>query len=201
MITWLNDAEHLQGAPVAADHWIATEIVGVMRRKLSPIGDQRGSFTELWRASQTPAPGVDGMAQANLSRSRAGVLRGMHFHRRQADLWIVVEGRAIAATTDLRRLARDGPVSVTSQVTEMATGDALYIPSLVAHGFWALADLTLMYLVSTEYDGTDEHGFAWNDPDAAIGWPAGEPIVSDRDRANPTLAELARTWDQHSDVR
>jgi dTDP-4-dehydrorhamnose 3,5-epimerase len=165
------------------------------------MSDQRGSFTELWRASHTSGLEAEDFVQANLSRSREGVLRGMHFHRRQADLWVLIEGRALAASTDLRSLSAGGAGSVVSQLVELAAGDALYIPSLVAHGFWALEDAALLYLVSREYDGTDEYGFAWNDPDAAIAWPTGEPIMSDRDRNNPSLAEVARQWGQHSSSR
>jgi dTDP-4-dehydrorhamnose 3,5-epimerase len=189
------------GEIVAVDMWVATAIPGVVRRAASSIPDQRGSFMELWRASQSGALAAPGMVQANLSRSRAGVLRGMHFHRRQADLWVVIDGRAMAATTDLRSLSSGDAARVASQVIEMVPGDALYIPPIVAHGFWALDDLVLLYLVSREYDGTDEHGFAWDDPDAAIAWPSGEPMLSDRDRSNPKLAELAARWAQHSVAR
>lgn len=137
--------------------------------------------------------GLDGerFVQSNLSRSRSGVLRGMHFHRNQADLWVLAEGRALAATTDLRPLLTDPNGKANSQLLELRPGDQLYIPRLVAHGFWALEDMALVYLVSNEYDGSDEHGFAWNDPQAAIEWPAGQPILSDRDRRNPPLSQVA----------
>jgi dTDP-4-dehydrorhamnose 3,5-epimerase len=116
----------------------------------------------------------------------------MHFHYRQADLWILLEGRALAATTDLRGLAGKGSVELRSQVIELTPGDSLYIPRLVAHGFWAIEETLLLYLVSNGYDGTDEHGFAWNDAAAAIAWPTGEPIVSERDAANNALTEVIR---------
>ena len=138
------------------------------------------------------------MVQANLSRSRAGALRGMHFHLRQSDLWLLVDGRAVAAVTDVRRALRGG--APTSEIIELNVGDALFIPALVAHGFLALTDMALVYLVSNEYDGTDEHGFAWDDPAAAIGWPRTPSIVSDRDRANPTLAGLISTLRQREQI-
>jgi dTDP-4-dehydrorhamnose 3,5-epimerase len=72
---------------------------------------------------------------------------------------------------------------------ELASGDAVLIPAGVAHGFLALEPLQLAYLVTTEYDGTDEHGFAWDDPAVAIPWPNPAPVLSDRDRGNPVLAE------------
>jgi dTDP-4-dehydrorhamnose 3,5-epimerase len=189
-----------------APAWQETEIGGVLRRSVAPIADSRGSFMELWRASLTAGLDEQPFVQSNLSRSREGVLRGMHFHRRQSDLWLLVDGRALAATTDLRPLLDGGDAggeaaTVTSQVVELMPGDALFIPRLVAHGFWALEDTKLMYLVTNEFDGTDEHGFAWNDPLAAVDWPDGQPILSERDSANPTLAELVARAAQQSPER
>lgn len=170
--------------------WQATPIAGVFRRKVPVFGDERGEFMELWRASLTDPLGGEQFVQGNVSRSRTGVLRGMHFHRRQADVWVLLEGRAIAATTDLRPMVAGGGGHPLSQVITLDPGDTLYLPRLVAHGFWALEPVTLIYFVSNEYDGTDEHGFAWNDPDAGIAWPAGDPVLSERDLANPRLADV-----------
>jgi dTDP-4-dehydrorhamnose 3,5-epimerase len=190
--------------------WQPTAIGGVLHRQSVPIADSRGSFSELWRASLTTGLDAAAFVQANLSRSRPGVLRGMHFHRHQSDLWILIEGRALAATTDLRGLLgeRSGPDAgamtgdeVASQVVELMPGSELFIPPLVAHGFWALEETALMYLVTNEFDGTDEHGFAWDDPRAALNWPVGEPILSDRDLANPTLSELVARAAQQSSTR
>jgi dTDP-4-dehydrorhamnose 3,5-epimerase len=176
--------------------WEPTAIEGVMRRSAPRFEDQRGAFSELWRESLTAQLGNERFVQANLSRSRAGVLRGMHFHRRQVDLWVLIEGRAIVANTDLRPLfdptsgdASDRPIQ--SQILNLEPGDGLYIPRLVAHGFWAPEDMALIYLVSNEYDSSDELGFAWNDPAVGIDWPSQAPTLSERDRANPSLNEAA----------
>lgn len=171
-----------------ANDWQPTDIEGVWRRRSVEYPDERGSFMELWRCSLTDPLQTSAMVQANLSRSRAGVLRGMHFHLRQDDLWLLIQGRAIAATTDVRPALEGGKAR--SQTIEMIAGDALYIPSGVAHGFRALTDMALVYLVSNEYDGTDELGFAWDDSEAAINWPVAPAIVSDRDRSNPSLRTL-----------
>jgi dTDP-4-dehydrorhamnose 3,5-epimerase len=183
---------------VTVEDWRPTTIEGVVLRRNVERLDERGSFTELWRASLTRPLTAEPMVQANLSHSHAGVLRGMHFHLRQADLWMLVEGTAVAAVTDVRPALRGG--RPTSEIIEMSVGDALFIPAQVAHGFLALTDMALVYLVSNEYDGTDEHGFAWNDPDAAISWPATPEIISDRDRANPTLRELITTLGQDAQI-
>lgn len=166
--------------------WLSTSLPGVLRRTLVAHQDARGSFTELWRATWTEGLATTPFVQANLSRSSVGVLRGMHFHRRQTDLWLLVEGRAFVASVDLRAGAREGPVA--SETFEMAPGEAVVIPPMVAHGFYAIDPIALIYLVTVEYDGSDEHGFAWDDPRAAIQWPSLEPILSERDASNPPLS-------------
>jgi dTDP-4-dehydrorhamnose 3,5-epimerase len=154
--------------------------------------DERGSFGELWRAGDFPA---ERFVQANLSTSAAGVLRGLHFHRRQDDLWVVADGRALVALVDVRPiLAGSGGAVV--ETRELSSDEWVFIPSGVAHGFLALAPLQLIYLVTNEYDGSDELGFAWDDPAVAVPWPTppdsadGRPNLSGRDGANPSLAGL-----------
>ena len=168
--------------------WERTTIDGVWRRSNVAIADDRGSFTELWRSTLSAPLGAAQMVQANLSRSVAGVLRGMHFHERQSDLWLLIDGEATAVVTDLRGALAGG--SVRSEALPMTSGDALFIPPLVAHGFLATTDIALVYLVTNEYDGTDEQGFAWDDADAGIVWAQAPTVVSDRDRANPPLRDV-----------
>ena len=67
---------------------------------------------------------------------------------------------------------------------------ALYIPKGVAHGFFAEEDVHLQYLVDEYFTGSDEFGIAWDDPAVGIDWPGSDPILSDRDRSNPTLEEV-----------
>lgn len=170
------------------DGWVERPLGGVVRRTLPALDDARGTFRELWRDSWTSPLGTDPFVQSNISRSRAGVLRGLHFHLRQADMWVVLEGSAHVSLVDIRgRMGgRTEPPLAFSEV--LGPGEAIVIPEGVAHGLWALELVALLYLVTNEYDGTDEHGFAWNDPGAAAEWPTGQPILSDRDRAAPSLA-------------
>ena len=155
--------------------------------------DARGAFRELWRAKAFP--GRD-FVQANLSSSAAGVLRGLHLHRRQDDLWIVAAGRALVALVDVRPLLDGTGPGPLVETRELGPDEWVVIPTGVAHGFLALEPLELIYLVTNEYDGSDELGFAWDDPAVAVPWPAlpvtadGRPILSDRDLANPSLADL-----------
>src|SRR6266571_2677395 len=161
-------------------------IPGVIVRDPAPHSDERGSFVETFRQSWLPSVAPP-MIQSNLSRSRAGVLRGMHFHLRQSDWWVVLEGSAMVVLFDLRGFL--GPGWQKIAVTASAGLTGIYIPPGVAHGFLARSDMTLQYLVDADYDGSDELGFAWDDPEAAIGWSTSDPVLSDRDRASPALAE------------
>ncbi|MGK2851929.1 MAG: dTDP-4-dehydrorhamnose 3,5-epimerase family protein [Candidatus Limnocylindrales bacterium] len=168
--------------------------------------DSRGSFRELWKASTFGAidPATAGapsirtprFVQANLSASAAGVLRGLHFHRHQLDHWIVSSGRAFVALVDVRPMLADPTAAPIIETRELVADEWVDIPTGVAHGFLALEPLELIYLVTNEYDGTDELGFAWDDPLAAVDWPTipettdGRPILSERDQTNPSLPEL-----------
>lgn len=180
----------------------ADGLAGVIWGRLTVHADERGSFREIWRRSTYPA--LEEMAtgrpdaafvQANISSSAAGVLRGMHYHRRQLDHWVVLSGRALVALVDVRAAA-EGAGQAAIETRELSGDETVSIPVGVAHGFLALEALQLMYLVTNEYDGTDELGFAWDDPAVAISWPTVNgkvPILSERDQRNPTLRELFAT--------
>ena len=186
-----------------------SSIEGVRFGAVARHADARGSFRELWRASafptltsaETGAPegSEPRFVQANLSTSARGVLRGLHYHRHQLDYWVVASGRALVALVDVRPVLAglgDRPIVETH---ELPTDDWVIIPARVAHGFLALEPLDMLYLVTNEFDGADELGFAWDDPAVGVPWPAfagtpdGRPILSDRDKTNPPLAKLVAT--------
>jgi len=169
-----------------------SSLPGVTYGSIARHADERGSFRELWRADDFPG---ERFVQANLSSSATGVLRGLHLHRRQDDLWVVADGRAFVALVDIRPLLRrSGAARVETRV--LGADEWVVIPTGVAHGFLAIEPLQLIYFVTNAYDGSDELGFAWDDPAVAVAWPAlpgtpdGRPILSGRDGANPLLAEL-----------
>lgn len=180
----------LYGEAMPGQEWVSTAIEEVFRRRLVAHGDERGTFSELWRTGWTNALSSEPFVQSNLSRSKAGVLRGMHFHLRQDDLWVVVDGSAVVGLADLRSATADPLWRPQVELLDFVSGDALFIPARVAHGFYAPGDLSLVYFVTREFDGSDEHGFAWDDPLAAIPWPVTDPILSARDRANPALQDV-----------
>ena len=179
-------------------------IAGVRWGRSVRHADARGGLAEIWRASgltdldpeRAGLPDAH-VVQANLSVSAAGVLRGLHLHRRQLDRWYIAAGRAVVALVDIRPVLVSPEASPIVEMREAEADAWVEIPAGVAHGFLAVKPLTLVYLVTNEYDGTDELGFAWDDADAAISWPSvpatadGLPILSDRDRANPSLRDLA----------
>jgi dTDP-4-dehydrorhamnose 3,5-epimerase len=129
------------------------------------------------------------MLQANRADRRAGAIVGLHFHLHQADYWYVPFGQARVVLHDLR----------TGSPTERATetfdlgGDqhpGAFIPPGVAHGFASLTDATITYLVDGYYNAADELGVAWDDPEIAADWGVTNPVLSERDSANPKRAEI-----------
>ena len=151
-------------------------IEGIERIPLRRFADERGWFVELRRESTVPKPTL----QTNLSFSRAGVIRGLHYHERgQDDLFACVQGMARVVVLD-----RESGETFTEDI-----GDdnlvALYIPGRYAHGFEALSDCLFLYHVTEEYDPTDpdEHEVPWDDPRVKHLWSTQSPILSERDAA------------------
>jgi dTDP-4-dehydrorhamnose 3,5-epimerase len=166
----------------------STLIAGVYTVDMKVFGDTRGFFFETYRKSWIP--GGREMVQGNCSFSSAGVLRGLHYHLKQADLWSVPMGAVRAVLYDFRS---NSPTRGASQIVEMGQDNrvSLYIPKGVAHGFLALKDSYMTYLVDELYDNSDELGILWNDPALGVEWGAGpSPSLSDRDRGNPKIADI-----------
>ncbi|HZD79316.1 MAG TPA: dTDP-4-dehydrorhamnose 3,5-epimerase family protein [Actinomycetota bacterium] len=149
--------------------------------------DGRGSLTEIFRRSWVP--GAREVVQVNLSISDSGVLRGLHFHRRQADYWCVLSGRALVGLFDLREGSPTRMHKAEVPLDAELERVGLYLPPGIAHGFYAQTELVLAYLVDGYFTGEDELGLAWDDPEVAIAWPTDAPILSERDRSNPSLAQ------------
>jgi dTDP-glucose pyrophosphorylase len=149
------------------------------RTRLIPlrrIDDGRGWFAEIARARALPKP----IRQTNVSFSRRGTIRGLHFHERgQDDLFVCLQGRARVVALD-----RD-----TGETFSEDIGDenfaAVYVPGNLAHGYEALTDVLMLYHVTEQYDAEDpdEHGVAWDDPRVAHLWSTSSPILSHRDAA------------------
>jgi dTDP-4-dehydrorhamnose 3,5-epimerase len=165
----------------------STVIADVMIVTPDIYGDSRGRFIETYRRNWFPL-GRE-MVQGNRSDRQRGAVVGLHYHFHQADYWYVARGRARVVLHDLRI---GSPTDGATEILEIGEHDdrGLFIPPGVGHGFAAVTDLTLTYLVDSYYNPTDELGVAWDDPDLGADWGVADPVVSVRDRANPRRSEL-----------
>ena len=139
--------------------------------------DARGWLMEVRRESTLPKPS----RQTNVSFSRRGVIRGLHYHERgQDDLFCCLRGTARVVVLD-----RTSGETYTEDIGD-ENPVALYIPGRHAHGFEALTDLVFCYHVTEEYDPADpdEHGIPWDDPRVKQLWSTQSPILSERDAAS-----------------
>jgi len=174
---------------------IATKLPGVLLVEPHVYRDDRGFFLETYRADRYREHGIPGLfVQDNHSRSAGGTLRGLHLQpgRLQGKLIHVIEGEVFDVAVDVRR----GSPTFGRWVSVVLSAENFkqcYVPPGFAHGFCVLTPVAQVEYKCTDlYDPATEIGIAWNDPALAIAWPIGEPLLSDRDRQNPTLAELAQ---------
>lgn len=172
-----------------------TRLDGLVHLQPDVHGDERGFFVESYRANVWAQHGIgDTFVQDNHSRSRRGVLRGMHFSigAGQAKLVRCARGQILDVAVDLRRAS---PTYGEWESFELDDEDGrqLYIPVGFAHGFCVLSEIAdVTYKCSTYYDGDVERGFAYDDPEVAIAWPQDiELLVSERDMHAPALSEIA----------
>lgn len=170
-----------------------TEIPGVLEIHPRVFRDARGSFMETYKRGAYVAAGIDlEFVQDNLSSSARGVLRGLHFQEPcpQAKLVGVLAGRAFDVAVDIRA---GSPTFGRWVGRELSAENAmqLLIPEGFAHGFQALEEGTLFaYKCSAPYSPGTERGVRWDDPELGIPWPLPDPVVNDKDRAAPFLADL-----------
>jgi dTDP-4-dehydrorhamnose 3,5-epimerase len=147
---------------------------GVRRIPLRRFEDERGWFVEIHRAGWFERP----MRQTNVSFSRQGVIRGLHYHERgQDDLFVCLQGTARVVVLDLE----SGETFTEDIGDENPVG--IFVPGRNAHGFEAITDLLFCYHVTEEYDpeDPDEHEVPWDDPRVRDLWSTRSPILSARD--------------------
>jgi dTDP-4-dehydrorhamnose 3,5-epimerase len=167
----------------------------VVPRLIEPVvrADERGFFVETFRADVLEASGIDlGFVQDNHSRSRHGIVRGMHFQPGQAKLVRCVRGAILDVIVDIRL---GSPTFGEWEGYELDdTGHRqLLCPDGFAHGFCVLSEVAdVAYKTSAYYDPATESGFAFDDPAVGIAWPDDlELTPSARDQAAPSLREIA----------
>jgi len=166
---------------------------GVLLIKHRVFEDARGAFFESWNERDFAAAGIEArFVQENVSRSRAGVLRGLHYQVRQTQgkLVRVLAGEIFDVVVDLRRSSATFGKSCSVQLDATGTR-SLWVPAGFAHGFLALADETrVQYKVTDYWSPEAERTLQWNDPALAIRWPlpAGRvPLLSAKDAAGAPL--------------
>jgi dTDP-4-dehydrorhamnose 3,5-epimerase len=172
-----------------------TALDGVLLIEPDVFGDARGFFIETWNAARFGEAGIDAaFVQDNHSRSRRGVLRGLHYQTRrpQGKLVRVTSGRAFDVAVDIRAGRASFGAWAGFELSHK-NKHMLWIPPGFAHGFLALEnDTDLLYKCTDLHDPGFEGSLAWNDPDLAVAWPLGglAPILSCKDAAAGRLCEI-----------
>jgi dTDP-4-dehydrorhamnose 3,5-epimerase len=173
---------------------VDTKLDGLVLIEPDVHGDERGFLLETFSAAEWARLGAEAdFVQDNHSRSREGILRGLHFQTSpgQAKLVRCGRGRIWDVAVDLRRGSPTYGRWEGHELDDVAHRQ-LFIPVGFAHGFCVLSEVAdVSYKVSSYYDPETEAGIAWDDPDIGVEWPISEPQLSDRDRNGPRLAEVA----------
>lgn len=172
---------------------IETSLPGVLVIEPKVFGDRRGFFLETFQADRYRQAGMDlDFVQDNLSRSTAGVLRGLHYqlNHPQGKLVSVITGEVFDVAVDIRQ----GSPTFGQWYGAVLSGEnhrQLYVPPGFAHGFCVLSDtVDFQYKCTDYYHPEDETGVIWNDPAIGIEWPIDKPMLSDKDKILPPLAHI-----------
>ena len=175
---------------------LPTKLEGVVLLEPVVHGDERGFMVETFAREAWAEAGVDvEFVQQNHSRSSKGTLRGIHFQTEpgQAKLVRCARGAVLDVAVDLRR---DSPTygQWEAHVLDDERHRQLFVPVGFGHGFAVLSEVAdFTYLLSSLYDPLTEAGIAWDDPDVGVDWQVSEPLLSERDKSAPSLAEIGET--------
>lgn len=169
------------------------DIPDVMYITAQSFSDDRGQFSELYKASEFSAQGIpDLFVQVNRSVSKQSVLRGLHYQKQpkaQGKLVAVMRGSIFDVAVDIRQGSPTFGKWVGRELTAEKK-DMFYVPTGFAHGFYVLSDeAEVLYFCTNEYAKDQEAGIIWNDPTIGVTWPGDKPLLSEKDALLPTLAE------------
>jgi dTDP-4-dehydrorhamnose 3,5-epimerase len=172
---------------------IETKLPSVVVLEPDVYGDRRGFFLETWNRKRYEEVGIcETFVQDNVSLSKQGILRGLHFQNPQSQgkLVQVLSGEVLDVAVDIRI----GSPTFGQWIGEELSGEdhkQIYIPPGFAHGFFVISDEALFSYKCTDFYNPDtEHGIIWNDPDIGINWPVDEPLLSSKDAVFPKLKDL-----------
>lgn len=175
--------------------FLETEIKDVLLLKPKVHQDSRGFFLESYRKELFYNRNIDiEFVQDNLSMSKLGTLRGLHYQieKPQDKLVMVVQGKILDVAVDLRQ---SSPTfgEYTSRVLSDKNKHQLFIPKGFAHGFSVLSEEAIVaYKCSDYYNPDGERGLRWNDPQLDIEWEVNDPIISGKDQQQPLLKEIPK---------
>ena len=172
-----------------------TDIEDVLLCKIDIFEDDRGSFREVHHAEKYASQKLsDSFVQDNLSISRKGVVRGLHYQLKnpQAKLLTVLKGSIFDVAVDIRKGSPTFGKWVGYELTEQ-NGLQLYVPEGFAHGFCVLSEEAyVLYKCNGLYTPGDEFGVLWNDAELGIDWPVREGILSEKDSVLPNLSDISQ---------
>ena len=173
--------------------FVPADIPGIIVIEPDVYPDRRGFFLETYHAEKYRAGGItDLFVQDNHSRSTGGTVRGLHLQlrRTQGKLIRVIEGEIFDVAVDVRR---GSPTFGKWFGVTLSAGNfkQCYVPQGFAHGFAVVSEIAQVEYKCTDfYDAASEIGIAWDDPALGIKWPIKDPVLSDRDRHHPRLADV-----------
>ena len=171
------------------------ELAGLLIIEPKVLGDSRGFFMETWNRRRYAEAGLAlDFVQDNLSFSRRGTLRGLHFQNPapQGKLVSVLQGEVFDVAVDIRRssptFGRSHGVNLSGENKRQ-----FFVPPGFAHGFLVLSETAMFHYKCTDfYSQKHEWAIRWNDPDLAIQWPVQAPLLSEKDAQAPRLRDLPR---------
>jgi len=170
-----------------------TQIPDVLLIEPEVFHDARGFFMESYHQERLARAGIEHVfVQDNHARSVQHTLRGLHYQRNpgQAKLLRVTRGAVWDVAVDIRPASPTLGQWVGTELSAESHA-MLLVPVGFAHGYLALSDVVeVQYKCTSYYDAVEERGIAYNDPELAIAWPVEDPILSERDRNNPSFREV-----------
>ena len=174
---------------------IQTDLPGVLIIEPRVFGDERGFFMETWQQQRYAEAGMpERFVQDNISFSRHGILRGLHYQNPQGQgkLVYVLQGEVYDVAVDIRagspHFGRAVGITLSAENKRQ-----FYVPPGFAHGFCVTGDAALFVYKCTEfYNPAQEGSVRWDDPQIGIDWPVREPLLSDKDKVAPLLSEISR---------
>ncbi len=175
------------------------EISDVILIKPKVFGDERGFFLETFKHSDFAAVGIsEHFVQDNHSRSKRGVLRGLHYQKdpkAQGKLVYCIKGEIFDVAVDIRRGSPSYGKWVSAILSE-ENKNMLYIPVGFAHGFCVMSEMAdVLYKCTSEYSSEDDRGILWNDNAINIDWPVSDPILSKKDMQYPNLNGIDNNYE------